>query len=254
MPAEHETIHEEIREQTRKFRQMTPRQKVSYFWSYYKVPALVVLLIVAAAFFFTRDYLENSKETLLYAALPGANTLNDYEPLCAAFADYAGIDLTKNHVVFDASIQPGSTDPMQVASTQKMTALAASGSLDAILAREDDFASYARSGFFCDLRTTLPEEMLEEYADSFYYYTFDPAAEEEAALASGLSAEDARRLAGELGPYHTDQPVPVGIRLTDPHGLPADTFRSGDALVLGVCAGSSHVEQALLLLRFLART
>lgn len=246
MSSAHENIHDEINEQKKKFRDMTPKQKWGYFWDYYKIPAFVAVFVLFFAVTFGRDYMEARKETLLYAALIGSNTMTDTEQLSEAFAAYAGIDLGENHVVFDSSIQPSASNyNMNIAATQKMMALVSAGILDAALTTEELFAPYTDAGYFADLRTVLSAEQLAAYEDSLYYYTYDPEAARKKAEASGAEYTES------TGPYNTLEPVPVGIRLTKLHNLPEDTFPPADEYILGFCVNSTHTEGAVSLLQFL---
>ena len=40
------SVSDEIREQRQKLKGKSPKEKLAYFWEYYKVPALIVLLVV----------------------------------------------------------------------------------------------------------------------------------------------------------------------------------------------------------------
>lgn len=246
MSSAHENIHDEINEQKKKFRDMTPKQKWNYFWDYYKIPTFIAIFVLFFAVTFTRDYLDSKKETLLYAALIGANTMTDYEQLSADYAEYAGIDLKENHVVFDSSVQPSAANyNINMASTQKMMAMVSSGILDAALTTEEFLAPFIETGYFADLRTVLSEEQLAAYADSLYYYTYDPEAARKNAEENGLEYEES------TGPYGTLEPVPIGIRLSELHNLPADTLPQADEYIFCFCANSTHAEGAMTFLHYL---
>lgn len=246
MSSEHENIMDEIKEQKKKFKDMTLRQKWNYFWDYYKIPTLVIILVIIFLVTFTRDYIEGKKETMLYAVLIGANTLNDYDQLSADFADYAGIDLSQKQVIFDTSVQPGNASyEMDMASTQKMMAMASAGNMDVIIAEETSFETYADAGYYMDLRNVLSAEQLAAYGDSVYYYTYDPAAAKKEAEENGMEYEESK------GPYDTLEPVPIGIRFTSFQNLPKDTYRTGGNYVFSFCISSSHTDTALTFLQYI---
>ena len=64
---------DEIKEQTRKMKEMTPKQKWEYFWGYYKFHVLFIAVILFFLITLTRDILK-SKETVFYTAMINANT------------------------------------------------------------------------------------------------------------------------------------------------------------------------------------
>ncbi|NLL78296.1 MAG: hypothetical protein GX234_00480 [Clostridiales bacterium] len=246
MSSAHANIQDEINEQKKKFKDMTPKQKFRYFWDYYKIPTLVIIVAVIFTVTFVRDYIEGQKETLLYATLINSNPMNDYEQLAADFADYAGIDLEQNHVIFDSSVQFSTENyQMEMASTQKMMTMASAGTMDVVLADEETFSNYTDAGYFYDLRTVLDAELLKTYEDSLYYYTYDPKAARAKAEEAGVKYEESN------GPYDTLEPVPIGIRLTKLHNLPEGTFLNSGCQIFGICANSEHVDQAVTFLHFL---
>ncbi|MBO5293443.1 MAG: hypothetical protein J6B10_09725 [Lachnospiraceae bacterium] len=246
MSSAHENIHDEIKEQTKKWKDMTPKQKWGYFWEYYKIPTLVAICIIATVIVFVKDYIEGQKETLLYAVFVNSNPMNDYEQLAAAFASYADIDLEQNHVTIDSSVQSGGSNyQMDMASTQKMMAMVSAGTLDVFLGSEAAFCNYTDAGYFADLRTILPDDILKSYADDFYYYTYDPQAAKAEAEEVGVQYEESD------GPYDTLEPVPIGIKVTALPNLPENTFQSTDDCIFGIFANSEHTELALLFLNYL---
>lgn len=246
MSATHKNMQDEINEQKKKFRDMTRKQKWTYFWDYYKFPAFLVILVLFFVVTFSRDYIESSKETLLYAAFIGANTMADYDQLSEDYAEYADISLKENHVVFDSSVQPSSADYNAVmASTQKMMAMVSSGMVDTALTSEEFFAPYIDAGYFMDLRTVLSKEQLNEYADALYYYTYDPEADRKKTEELGMEYRENK------GPYDTLEPVPVGIRLKEIHNLPADVLPPADEYIFSFCVNSTHVDGAMTFLHYL---
>lgn len=247
MPSNSENIHDEIRQQTIKFKDMTSKQKFGYFWDYYKIPALVILLVTALGAGFLHDFMEGRRETALYAVLINANPNVDYDGLMQDFADYAGIDTKEKNVTVDSSLSIATNDmsgQSDMILTQKLMAMISAGVMDVVIADETTVRYYADAGYFPDLRAVLPEDMLEKYRDRFIYYTFDPEAKKAQAEELGISYED-----DNLGPYNTLEPVPVGIMAGGFSGLPADAFL--DQPVITLCVNTSQQENALEFIRFL---
>ena len=102
------SVIEEIREQQKKaFATMTPKEKLAYFWDYYKVHTIAAIAVIAFVIAFISSYRSN-KPIAFYAVLLNANTLDDNAATAAAwnegFMEYAGIDPEAWQVNIDTSI------------------------------------------------------------------------------------------------------------------------------------------------------
>lgn len=250
MSAKHENMHDEVKEQKKKLKNMTPKEKWRYFLDYYKIPTLILAAAVLFAVFLIRDMIEGSKENLMSAAMINGYPEVESEAFMAEFADYAGIVLDEYQVSLDATMQysEDGMSQMSMATVQKLMTLVSAGSIDVIITDTEAYDNYAGSGFLADLRTVLPAALLEKYEDSFCYYTYDPTAVEE-----GIEREE-----GYQGPYGTLEPVPVAIRAD---GFP--TLKSTGAYAhetaeqkeaesfFSICSTSKNIDYAVKFLEFL---
>lgn len=250
MSAKHENIRDEVNEQKKKFASMSGKEKWQYFLDYYKVPALVLAAVLILGAIFIRDMIIGSKESLLSAGMINGYPQVESEAFMAEFAEYAGIDLKEYQVTMDTTMQysKDGMSQMSMATVQKLMTLVSTNSIDVILTDREALENYASSGFFADLRTVLPPELIEKYQDSFYYYTFDSTIVEE-----GVEREE-----GYQGAYDTLEPVPVAImassfpRLQSTGAYDYETSDGKEAEpFFAICSTSHYMDNAIKFLEFL---
>lgn len=216
------SVFEEIREvQKKAFATMTPKEKLAYFWDYYKIHTVVVIAVAAFVIAFINSYLSN-KPFAFYAVMLNANALTDNTASASAwsegFMEYAGIDPESYQVNIDTSIaiSPDGGDQYEVASRQKMAAMMHAGDIHAIVADTETFEGYARLEYFYDLTAAFTEEELAPYADLLYYTdgaAFD--AETGGTLDEMEAAQEAvyNQVIDHGDPASMEKPVAVGIRI-----------------------------------------
>ena len=226
------SVIEEIREQQKKaFATMTPKEKLAYFWDYYKVHTIAAIAVIAFVIAFISSYRSN-KPIAFYAVLLNANTLDDNATTAAAwnegFMEYAGIDPEAWQVNIDTSITLSADggNQYEVANRQKMMAMMHAGDIHAIVADTETFEGYARLDYFYDLSSTFSEEELAPYADLLYYT--DGAAFDAETGDTLEEMEAAQKAISNMTIDHSDpssmeKPVAVGIR------IPQTGNRLGDA-------------------------
>lgn len=216
------SVIEEIREQQKKaFATMTPKEKLAYFWDYYKVHTIVVIIVIVFVVSLVNSY-RSSKPTAFYAVLLNANTIGDNAASAATwneeFMEYAAIDPESYQVNIDTTvtISADGGDQYEMASRQKMAAMMHAGDIHAIVADTETFEGYARLEYFYDLSSTFTEEELAPYAD-LLYYTDGTAFEEETddTLEELEAAQEAlyNAVIDHSDPTYMEKPVAVGIRI-----------------------------------------
>lgn len=216
------SVIEEIREQQKKaFATMTPKEKLAYFWDYYKIHTIVAIAVIVFVVSFINSY-RSSKPTAFYAVLLNADTYDDNAAAAnvwnEGFMEYAGIDPGAYQVNIDTSIgiSSGTGDQYEVASRQKMMAMMHAGDIHAIVADTETFEGYARLEYFYDLNAAFTEEELAPYAD-LLYYTDGAAFDEETGdtLEELEAAQEAvyNMVVDHSEPSAMEKPVAVGIRI-----------------------------------------
>lgn len=217
-----ESVVEEIREvQKKAFATMSFKEKLAYFWDYYKVHTIVAVLLVVFIISFISSYRSN-KPFAFYAVLLNANTNEENTATSSTWAqefqEYAGIDSEAYQVYIDPSITISAEGGSQyeVASRQKMTAMMHSGDIHAILADTETFEGYARLEYFYDLTETFTAEELAPYADNLYYTdaaAFDEETGDTLEELEAAQAEVYAKVIDHSNPSSMEKPVAVGIRI-----------------------------------------
>lgn len=253
MSAKHENINDEVREQKQKFKDMTFKEKWRYFWDYYKIHTIVTIFAVILIVTFAKDMILNNQECVLSVAMINGYPVTDSDVFMEEYATYAEIDSKEYEVTLDTSYQYSKDDmsQMTMATVQKLMALVSASALDVMISDYEAVDNYANSGFFVDLRTVLPADLLEKFKDSFYYYTYDPNLEVE-----GFEPEE-----GYLGPFDTLEPVPVGIIATDfPKLVELGAYEytipeKGKAEpIFTILGNSKYIDSTIQFLRFLSES
>lgn len=160
------SVSDEIREQRQKLKGKSPKEKLAYFWEYYKVPALIVLLVVI----FGSDLIYNivtKKAIAMEAAFVNMVTAEDFdsEQEAAGFVTWAGIDPKEYEAVFDTGIyiDYDGGDEYTAVNIQKVMAMISARALDVILADDSYLEQTADEGYYADLSEVLPEELLAQF-------------------------------------------------------------------------------------------
>lgn len=216
------SVIEEIREQQKKaFATMTPKEKLAYFWDYYKIHTIVAIAVIVFIIAFINSYRSN-KPIAFYAVMLNADSYGDNAAVAntwsEGFMEYAGIDPAAYQVNIDTSvtISADGGDQYEVANRQKMMAMMHAGDIHAIVADTETFEGYARLEYFYDLKSTFSEEELAPYAD-LLYYTDGAAFDEETGdtLEEMEAAQEAiyNMTIDHGDPSSMEKPVAVGIRI-----------------------------------------
>ena len=203
------------------------RQKAQYIWEYYKlwiigILSAVILLgyVVHRAFFTVKDY-------WFYAVF--ANTMapgGNGSALWEDFTDYAGFDLSRKNVQFNAS---SFFDPSVASGTansyyQAFVAVVEAGDLDVVTLERDGLTALGSSGRLLDLTDPKAQAIYETCQDRLV--TCIPYDTE----------------------YSTD-PVPIGIDLSDSL-LVTRYHLYDDSCVLGIGAYSQRLDAVETFLDF----
>ena len=155
------SVMDEIREQHKKMKDKSLKEKFQYFWEYYRVATLVTIL--AIVFIGNLVYtVVTAKDSAFYAVFVNGYTDMDTEEYMAGFDGYAQID-TKNYsttLETNFTLNQDSADTYSVANLQKFAAQVAAQEVDVMIADPDTFQRYTDEGFLGGLNEFLSEETL----------------------------------------------------------------------------------------------
>ncbi len=160
------------REEGKKLKEMSTRDKVWYIWEYYKihmfVAVVLLFLLYAIGVIFYQKTFTTQLSTII---INDTGTPSDYESLTNRFKSRMNYG-KKDRVEFDNSLYltlGGTTSEMDYASMAKITAIVASQDLDIMICDADNIDHYASNGGYLDLEEALPADLWELVQEDAYY-------------------------------------------------------------------------------------
>lgn len=261
---EYTGVRDEIREQHKKAKDMTPKERLAYFWFYYKAPFLTGIAAVIFLSVMIRDMV-TAKDYNFYALMLNSQNLND-TAISESFSEYADLDHEKYECYIDTmtSLSLKNYTQYDIATYQKIIAQAATNDFDALVLDSAVFYKLSISGFMVDLRTVLSEEDLSAYEGNIYY--IDQAAIDRAneadqddpeATAFYSKMENATNAVIKADakehkhPENMEEPVPVGIYIEDSPFIEKTDSYHGLIPVFGIASTSQRMDKAAIYLSYL---
>lgn len=266
------SVSSEIREEQKKaLSTMTMKEKLAYFWDYYKIHVFAAVIIIALIISFVRQYLDY-KEIGFYAALLNAGTTENNIGLSDVwqedFQELAQIDPGEYEVCIDTDMdmsEEGMNAQYAIANRQRLIAMLQTGDISAMIADTENFESYARNGYFYDLETLLSAEEAEKYRPYFYYTDAAAFEDEDADPAADMTAlpDPAALTIDHRDPSSMEKPVVAGLIVTKDSkiadagyydylaeaGLTYQGYPS--EAVIGIPITNADPETAILFIRYL---
>ncbi len=263
------SVVEEIREQQKKaLKEMNAKEKLSYFWDYYKMHTIVAVAAVCLITLFIYQYVTN-KDYGFYAAIINADItyIPETNPWGTEFEAYAGIDTEEYEAYIDTSIALSDSDSSQysLSNTEKLLAMLQTGIVDVIVADTATFENYAQNECFMNLEAALPADVYAKYEDCLYYTdlaTVDTGDDDTFYTADELVDPDTYVI-NHHDPSAMENPVAVGICLPEGNKIidtgcydylsDLDTTYQGypSEAVLGIPVTSTKLDTVLKFLEFM---
>lgn len=225
----------------------SPKERWDYFLEYYKWPALAILLVIAILVQGIVA-LANRKDTVFSGVLINCIVDTEKDPYLQEFSDHIGIDPKKEQIMFytDVALTDGQSQN-DVNAFQLLLAGIANKDTDFIVGQEKSFSkcAYHTSNMFEDLRNLLDAETLEKYQDYLYY--IDGTVIEEIRDAVLTLPE----LPNPHDPAAMEDPIPVGIDISNCDAFQKAYYPAEDVLYLGIVTNSTRQELTLEFLDYL---
>ncbi len=167
------TLEQEIRKkQKESFAKMTPGQKLSYIFGYYKWHILAAVAFVIIVTSVTRDLINGNRPVFVNILLVNASPWFDPEErLKGDIASRFNVNTDEYRIDIDSSVtigDPQEMSPVSVASAQKLMALYAAGETDVMIAPESVIDIYLQAGIFADPTAFLSESELKALESKGY--------------------------------------------------------------------------------------
>ena len=162
-----------FRAEREKLRELTPKEKVQYIWSYYYLWIIGISAFLAISIFLTVRITTSIKEEWLYAMF--ANTMADAgngSGMWKDFTEFSELDLKEKRVEFNAEAyfdylknQAKGNDYYNA-----FIALTDAGILDIITMETPSLEALAESGRLTDLNLEHCQPLRDRYADRLVYF------------------------------------------------------------------------------------
>ena len=200
--------------------------KLKYLWQYYKLWIIGIAFVVSFTTYALYNYLTVPGDIHFYGILS-----NTYAPLgpgsefYKGFVEAAGYDLKTGVVEIDCAnyCKPSGTLAAGNTYYEKLISMLDAGVDDVWVAEAEDVVALGETGRLLDLNTDAA--IRKKYSDRFVYCT-------------------------PLQEGYSDQPVPIGIDLSDT-ALVGEYRAYPNGAVLGVSAQTKRADQALVFLDYL---
>lgn len=164
------SFKEQLQIEKDKLSKMNMKGKLEYIWEYYKYWIIGIIAFIALIYGIVDAQIENSKPTYLYLTMVNSNLVSPKETtLMDEFADYAQINLDKEKLNLDTSIQMKTdmSDEYSMNSSAKMFAQFAAKTIDATVMDKDMIDFFVEKDAFVDLKEVLPEDFYNAHKDNF---------------------------------------------------------------------------------------
>lgn len=263
-PKPYRGVQDEIREQQQKLKDKSLKDKLQYFWYYYKIHTIVVICAVIFLVTMFRDIL-SAKDYTFYGIMLNAVNLSG-DSMEEAFGEYAGLDLETYECFIDtdSTLSYRTATQYDMATSQRLIALVQTKDLDAMVFDSEIYNNYANNGMVADLTTLYTPEELQKYEDRLYYVDkaqIDRAYEDPDYKNEAIAfLEDDKEVTNDdilkeaethRHPENMEDPIPVGIFLEDSPFV--QKTGSYDILkpVFGISVTTTRPETARKFLEFL---
>ena len=229
-------ISQYIKNEQEKMKDKSWKERLAYFWDYYKWYVLVVL-VALVLIVQTVTTVVNQKEILLKGILiDGIGTVEEPEILQQFYADN-GIDTAKQEVYLNTGLALDSGIP-SVVSTSYQRIHAGIGAADTDFLMGYEYAiqrfAYDTSNVFADLRDILSPELLEQWEEYLYYVDASVIEAIKNAPQEEIPLPDPKK------PAEMEEPVPVAVDVSACEEFTSVYYSPDRAVYMAVVINAPH--------------
>lgn len=246
------TEKERIKAQRKEyFANATWKQKLFYFWEFYKVHTIVIILIVIAVSSFIYHKVTDPEIILNGMFLNSYNEESDStaSDLGIEFLELQEIDTSEYDVNFNEGLYLTGDSTTDYESEQAVWVQCAAGTVDFMVSPIEHLIDFAYQEYYTDLTTVLSEEQVEKYEPYFLYIDGDVL--EKMATAPADSPLDDIELPDPANPDGMKNPIPVFIDMTHCQKLTDIYGSSSDSLVFSILVNAPDAALAIDFLNYL---
>lgn len=258
-------VMDEFKEEREALKNASFQEKLKYFWDYYKWHTVAIVASVIFVVTLVHDIV-SQKDDAFFAVMLNSVTFDEEttEAFRLNYAEYAGIDVNEYDVLMDSTLFFNTTgsnnmvanfNELTMSASQRLLAYTAAGELDVIMGGSDIFPDHANDEMFYDLREIMTEEQVAKYEPYFYYVDqahLDAIAEAELQLSINETLDESLLTYPDpTKPEDMEDPIPVGLFVTDSANLSETYTFTGDYTALGIMVNAPHVDNALKYIDYL---
>ena len=240
-------ISEYIKNEREKMKGKSFRERLSYFWYYYKwlVIALAVVALVLAKAISTEI---NRKDVVLNGILVDGVATLETPAVLQEFYDTNGIDPEKEEIYLNTGLSLDSGIPSVVSTTyQRIHAGIGAKDTDFLMGYEYVIQRFANdpSNMFCDLRTILSRERLAELEEALYYIDGNVIEQIRENPDAAVPLPDPKK------PEEMADPIPVAVDLSSCKEFVSAYYQSEKAVYFAVVVNAPRKELTAQFMEFL---
>jgi len=242
-------VMDEFKEERDALKKGSFKQKISYFWTYYKWYVVITLAVIAFIISFVYE-LMNRKDDAFYGVFLNSVAMDGSADFIQGFADKLEIDTEEYNVSIDSSLylDRDSIDENTIASTQKLAVYIASAQIDVIASDADSLTQQAYNETLYNLYDILSEEQIAEYEPYFYYIDRKVVEDKN----ENAYTDDYELVYPDPSrPEDMADPIPVGIYIDAATGLSgAYSFRD-ETIVIGIVINTTRPEESVSFIEYI---
>lgn len=246
-------VMDEFREEREALKNGTFKQKMQYFWDYYKwhvIGGSIGLLFLIS---FIKSIVDH-KDFAFYGFF--INTTPNpvvSEAFLDSFIELAELDTENYAVMIDDtySIVKDSYDEFSVAAHQKLTISIMAEEVDFVAMDETTFGQYASTSTFFDLRDVFSPEQMEKFEPYLYYTDMADIRKIEESRKSASYEVYSGKKYDHTSPEGLEDPVPVAIYLHSSQKLNQAYDLRKQPIVLGIPLNTKHLDTSLQFIEYI---
>ena len=243
-------ILEHIKEERIKLADKTPKERLEYFWDYYKWPVFAILFALSLVIQGIAGVI-NQKDIAFSGIMLNCKIAIEDEDFLEGFYNHAGINADTEEAAFYTDIVLTDKNAQNdVTAFQRIMAGVATKDTDFLIGQAENFriCAYSTGRIFMDLREFLDEDTLAQLADRLYYI--------DGAVLNLLDAPVGEQVGvieypDPTKPETMEDPIPVGIDISDRKALTEAYYFPDATLYLGVIANTVRPELTLSFIDYL---
>lgn len=240
-------VMDEFREEREALKNGTFKQKMQYFWDYYKWHVIIGAFVLVLLVIFIKDIV-NNKDFAFHGFFINTRANHGVSELFLdEFVQLAELDTEKYEVFIDSdeSIIKNSYDEITSAAHQQLTISIMAEEVDFVAMDEDTFGQYASTSTYFDMREILSDEQIAKYEPYFYYIDMaDVRKIDESRQEASIDVYQGKEY-DHTTPEGQEDPVPVALYIHSSEKLLAAYDFNGEPVVLGIPINTQHLDTSL---------